>query len=96
MKELTTLSNKFTESQVKKENKFSLSHNFDFACIHFNIYECLKWLENPIWLINTLSLVILQICSKIQKQESQGGSVKILFLTVSQNSQESSYSGVSY
>ena len=45
MKELTTLKNKFTESEEKKENNFSRSHNFDFTCIHFNIYECLKWLE---------------------------------------------------
>ena len=52
MKELTTLNSKFTESEVKKENKFSRSPNFDFTCIHFNIYECLKWLEKPVWLIN--------------------------------------------
>ena len=52
MKELTTLNSKFTESKVKKENKFSRSPNFDFTCIHFNIYECLKWLEKPVWLIN--------------------------------------------
>ena len=52
MKELTTL-NKFTESEVKTENKFSRSRNFYFTCIHFNIYECLKWLEKPLWLINT-------------------------------------------
>ena len=45
--------NKFKESEVKKENKFSRSRNFDFTCIHFNIYECLKWLEKPLWLINT-------------------------------------------
>ena len=47
MKELTTLNNKFAESEVKKKNKF------DFTCIHFNIQECLKWLEKTIWLINT-------------------------------------------
>ena len=52
MKELTTLKSKFTESEVKKEKKFSRSPNFDFTCIHFNIYECLKWLEKPVWLIN--------------------------------------------
>ena len=52
MKELTTLNSKFTESEVKKEKKFSRSPNFDFICIHFNIYECLKCLEKPIWLIN--------------------------------------------
>ena len=48
MKELTTLNNRFTESEVKKENKFLCSRNFDFTCIHFNIYECLKWLEKPL------------------------------------------------
>ena len=53
MKELTNLYNKFTESEVKKVNKFSCSRNFDFICIHFNIYVCLKWLEKPTWLINT-------------------------------------------
>ena len=53
MKELTTLNNKFTESEVKKENKFSRSSNFDFTCMHFNIYECLNLLEKPLWLINT-------------------------------------------
>ena len=52
MKELTTLNSKFTESVVKKENKFSRPPNFDFTCIHFNIYECLKWLEKPVRLIN--------------------------------------------
>ena len=52
MKESTTLKSKFTESEVKKEKKFSRSPNFDFTCIHFNIYECLKWLEKPVWLIN--------------------------------------------
>ena len=52
MKELTRLNCKFTESEVKKENKFSRSPNFDFTCVHFNIYECLKWLEKSVWLIN--------------------------------------------
>ena len=52
MKELTTLNGKFTESEVKKENKFSRSPNSDFTCLHFNIYGCLKWLEKPVWLIN--------------------------------------------
>ena len=42
MKEITTPNNKFTESKVKKENKFSRSRNFDFTCIHVNIYECLN------------------------------------------------------
>ena len=46
MKELTTLNNKFTESEMKKENKFS--RNFDFTCMHFNIYECFNWLEKPL------------------------------------------------
>ena len=53
IKELTTLSNKFTEPEVKKENKLSRSRNFDFTSIHFNIYECPKWLEKPLWLGNT-------------------------------------------
>ena len=44
MKELTSLNSKFTESEVKKENKFLPSLNFDF--------EGLKWLEKPVWLIN--------------------------------------------
>ena len=52
IKKLTTL-NKFTESEVKKENIFSGSRNFDFTWIHFNIYECLNCLEKPLWLINT-------------------------------------------
>ena len=71
MTELTALNNEFAESEVKKENTFSRSRNFDFI-----IYECLKWLEKPIWLINTKFCDItdmLQICSKIQKRESQGG-----------------------
>ena len=52
MKELITLNSKFTESEAKKDNKFSRSPGLDFTCIHFNIYECLKWLEKPVWLIN--------------------------------------------
>ena len=56
MKELTTLNNKFTESEVKKENNFSSSRNFDFTFIHFNIYECLRWLEKP------LSLIKIKFC----------------------------------
>ena len=39
MKELITLNNKFAESEVKKENKFSPSRNFDFTCIHFNMSQ---------------------------------------------------------
>ena len=69
-KELTTLNNKFAESEVKKENKFSRSRNFNFTCIHFNICECLKWLEKPIWLINICDITDVL---KIQKQESQDG-----------------------
>ena len=33
MKELTTRNNRFTEAQVKKENKFSRPRNFDFTCM---------------------------------------------------------------
>ena len=32
MKKLTTLNNKSPESEVKKENRFSRSRNFDFTC----------------------------------------------------------------
>ena len=70
MKEGTTLNSKFTEPEVKKENTFSRSPNFDFTCIHFNIYECLKWME------------------RIPRR-----SVKMVFLTVSENSQEIIYDG---
>ena len=48
MIELTTLNEKFTESEVKKESKFSRSPNFDFTRIHCITYECLKWLEKPL------------------------------------------------
>ena len=68
MKELTTLNNKFTESEVKKENKFSRSRNFDFTCIHFNIYECLKWLEKPLWLINTKFCDITDMFNKYRSR----------------------------
>ena len=51
MKELTSLNNKYTEWELKKENNFSRSRNFDFGCIHFNIFDCLEWLEKPLWLI---------------------------------------------
>ena len=72
---------------MKKENKFSRSPNFDFTCIHFNIYEFLERLEKPLWLINT-KFKIVQICSI----NAEGGvlrwSVKMVFSTVSQNSQE--------
>ena len=39
MKELITFNNKFTESEVKKEDKFSRSRNFDFTYIHFNMSQ---------------------------------------------------------
>ena len=89
MKELTTDYRKFTEfteSEVKKENKFSCSHNFDFTCIHFNIYECLKWLEKPLWLINIIlyDAIVTAICSINTESESQSVLVKMAFLTVPQ------------
>ena len=84
MKELSTRDNKFTESEVKKENKFSRSRNFDFTCIHFNIYECLKWLEKPLWLINTKFGDITDMLNKYRKkQQSQGakfGDVTDMFI----------------
>ena len=82
MKELTTLHNKFTEPEMKKENKLSRSCNFDFNCIHFNIYESLKWLEKPIWLINTCDITDML---KNTKAGVPRWSLKIAFLTVSQN-----------
>ena len=85
MNELTTLNNKFTESEVKKENKFSSSRNFDFTC----------WLEKPFWLINT-KFCEIQTCSINTEAGVPRWSVKMVFLTVSQNSQESIYVGVSY
>ena len=94
MKELTTLNSKFTESEVKKENKFSRSPNFDFTCIHFNIHECLKWLEKPAWL--TSSFMIVQICSINTEAGVPRWSLKMVFLKISQNSQEIIYMGVFY
>ena len=93
MKELTTLKNKFTESEEKKENIFSRSLNFDFTRMHFNIYECLKWLEKPIWPINTCD-----ITDRFKNTEAgvPRWSVKMVLLTVSQNSQENIYVGVCY
>ena len=82
MKELTTLNNKFTESEVKKENKFSRSRNFDFTCR----------LEKPPWLINT-KFCEMQICSINTEAGVSRWSVK---MTNSQNSQETIYVGVSY
>ena len=95
MKELTTLYNKFTESEKKKENKFSRSRNFDFTRIHFNIYECLKWLEKPLWLISS------KFCDNTDMfKNTEAGVprwyVKMVFLTVWKNSQESIYVGVSH
>ena len=85
MKELTTLNNKFTESEVKKENKFSRSRNFDFTC----------WLEKPLWLINTKFCDITDMFKNTEAAVPRW-SVKIVFLTVSQNSQEIIYVGVFY
>ena len=95
MKELTTLNGKFAESEVKKENKFSRSPNFDFTCIHFNIYECLKWLEKPVWLIN-IKFCDSTECSTNTEAGVPRWSLKMVFLTVSQNSQEIIYLGVFY
>ena len=67
MKELTTL-NKFTESEVKTENKFSRSRNFYFTCIHFNIYECFKWLEKPFWLDKTKFCDITDMFNKYRSR----------------------------
>ena len=47
MKESTKLNNIFTEYEEKKEYSFSCSRYFDVTGIHFNIHECLKWLEKP-------------------------------------------------
>ena len=57
MKELTK---NFTESIEKKENNFWRSRDFDFTCIDFNFYGCLKWLEKP------LSLIIIKIYDVIE------------------------------
>ena len=67
MKE-TTLNNKFTESEVNKENKFSRSRNFDFTCIYFNICECLKWLEKRLWLIITQFCDITDMFNKYRNR----------------------------
>ena len=71
MKEVTTLNSKFTESEVKKENKFSRSPNFNFTCIHFNIYECLKWMEKPLWLINTKFCDSVDMFNKYRSRSSK-------------------------
>ena len=86
-KELTTRNNKFITNQkeVKKENKFSRSRNFDFTC----------WLEKPIWLINT-KFCEIQTCSINTEAGVPRWSVKMVLLTVSQNSQESISVGVIY
>ena len=87
MKELTTLNNKFITNQkeVKRENKFSRSRNFDFTC----------WLENPLWLIN-IKFCEIPMCSVNTEAEVPMWSVKMVFLTNSQNLQETIYIGVSY
>ena len=92
MKELTTLNNKFTGWEVKKDNNFSRSRDFDFTYMHFNIFECLKWLEKPLWLI-----IFCDITDMFIKYRGRSRwFVKMMFLTVSQNSQESIYVGVTY
>ena len=73
MKKIITLNNKFTESEVKKKSKFSRSRNFDFpyihiSILHFNIYDCLKWLEKPLWLINTKFGDIADILNKYRSR----------------------------
>ena len=95
MKEVTTLNSKFTEPEVKKENKFSRSPNFDFTCIHFNIYECLKRMEKPLWQINTKFCNRTDMFNKYRSR-SPRWFVKMVFLAVSKNSQEIIYVGVSY
>ena len=87
MKALTTLNNKSITNQkeVKKDNKFSRSRNFDFTC----------WLEKPLWLINT-KFCEIQICLINTEAGVPRWSVKMVFLIVSQNSQEIIYVGVSY
>ena len=58
--------------------------------IHFNIFEGLKRLEKP------FSFMILQICSINTEAVVPRRPVKMVFLTVSENSQESICVGVSY
>ena len=79
--ESTKLDNKFTESQNQK--------------IWFlaRIYGCLKWLGKPLSLINIK--FILQIRSINTEAGVSRCSVKMVFLTVSQNSQENIYVGIS-
>ena len=75
---------------MKKENTLSRSRNFDFI-----IYECLKWLEKLIWLINTK---FCDITDMLKNREAgvPRRSVKMVYLTVSQSLQESIYVGVSH
>ena len=86
MKVLTTINNKFTESEVKKDNKFSCSRNFD---------ECLKWLEKPLRLVN-IKICDIKLCSINKEAGVPRWSVKMVFSTVLQNSQENIYVEVSY
>ena len=51
-----------------KENKFSRSRNFDYMCIHFNINECLKWLEKPLWLIHIKFCDIADLFNKYRSR----------------------------
>ena len=62
--------------------------------LHFNIYECLKWLEKPLWLINTKFSDITDMFNNTEAGVSKW-SIKMVFLTVLQNSQENIYVGVS-
>ena len=52
MKELTILNNKILLNQ-KEDNNFSRSRSFWFHMYTFQYYECLKWLEKQLLLINT-------------------------------------------
>ena len=59
--------------------------------MHFSIYECLKWLEKPLWLSN---ITFYDVIVTDIYEESQGVLVKMVFLTVSENPQENVYVGV--
>ena len=72
MKELTTLNNKFTESDVKKDNKFSRSRNFDF---NIPIFMSVSYSWKSHFGENTKYGNITDMFNKYrrQKQESQSG-----------------------
>ena len=90
-KEITTLNNKFTESEVNKENEFSCSHISGFTCIHFNTYECLKWLEKLLWLINTKFCDITDMFKSTEAGVPRWSAIMAL-LTVSQNYKKACWS----